>query len=209
MMQPTQLNYLPKLMNKQKGLVLFVALIALLAMSLAAAALIRSVDTSVLVAGNLAFKQSATLAADNGIETAFSWITDHPNLLEADLATEGFYATQAKLGSEPDLTWFKDEDIWDDNNSRLAEGNGYVAGLDTLTGNTVRYVIQRMCNATGAANQDKCLFGSGATKTSSLGVKENSELGAIVLASLSPMYRVTARVTGPKNTTSYVQAFFN
>ena len=47
--------------KSQKGVVLFFALIALVAMSLAAAALVRSVDSGVLVAGNLAFKQSAIL----------------------------------------------------------------------------------------------------------------------------------------------------
>ena len=43
---------------KQRGVVLFIALIALVAMSLAAVALVRSVDTATIIAGNLAFKQS-------------------------------------------------------------------------------------------------------------------------------------------------------
>ena len=46
---------------KQRGVVLFFALISLLAIMLAAVALIRSVDTSIMIAGNLAFKQAATM----------------------------------------------------------------------------------------------------------------------------------------------------
>jgi len=59
---------------KQRGVVLFFALIALLAISLAAVALIRSVDTSTMIAGNLAFKQTATTSADAGLENAIAWL---------------------------------------------------------------------------------------------------------------------------------------
>ena len=44
----------PSFRTAQRGVVLFFALIALVAMSLAAVALIRSVDTSTIIAGNLA-----------------------------------------------------------------------------------------------------------------------------------------------------------
>ena len=43
----------------QEGVVLFIALIVLVAMSLAGVALMRSVDTALVVAGNFAFKKSA------------------------------------------------------------------------------------------------------------------------------------------------------
>jgi Tfp pilus assembly protein PilX len=62
--------------KSQNGLVLFIALIALVAMSLAAAALIRSVDSGVLVAGNLAFKQSAIMSAETGIARAYRFINE-------------------------------------------------------------------------------------------------------------------------------------
>ena len=65
------------LIQKQKGLVLFISLIALVAMSLAAAALVRSVDSGVLVAGNLAFKQSAIMSAETGIADAYKYINDN------------------------------------------------------------------------------------------------------------------------------------
>ena len=194
---------------KQKGLVLFVALIALVAMSLGAAALIRSVDTSVLVAGNLAFKQSATLAADYGIETAITWLETNPALVNANNKTLGYHATQVLIGSKTPTDWFKDEAIWNNANSNIAIGDSFVAGTDPLTGNTVRYIVQRMCKNAGAPAEDHCLFGAGSSNTSSQGVKESSEMGAIVIAGSSPMYRVTARVVGPKNTVSYAQAYIN
>ena len=60
--------------RNQRGVILFIALIVLVAMSLAGIALMRSVDTNVLIAGNLAFRQGATLAADRGIEDAKNWL---------------------------------------------------------------------------------------------------------------------------------------
>jgi Tfp pilus assembly protein PilX len=62
-------------MVKQRGVVLFFALISLLAIMLAAVALIRSVDTSTMIAGNLAFKQAATTSGDAGTEAAINWLT--------------------------------------------------------------------------------------------------------------------------------------
>ena len=60
--------------KQQRGVVLFLALIALVIMSLAAVALIRSVDTNTLIAGNLSFKQAATTSADAGTEAAIAML---------------------------------------------------------------------------------------------------------------------------------------
>jgi hypothetical protein len=45
--------------RRQRGIVLFVALIAMLLLSLAGIALMRSVDTSLGVAGNLGFRHAS------------------------------------------------------------------------------------------------------------------------------------------------------
>src|SRR5262249_39720144 len=59
---------------RERGVVLMVALIVLVAMTLAGIALMRSVDTTTLIAGNLAFQQSATNGGDIGTETAIAWL---------------------------------------------------------------------------------------------------------------------------------------
>jgi len=56
--------------SRVRGAVLFIALIVLVAMSLAGIAIMRSVDTATLIAGNLAFKQGTMHSSDNGIEQA-------------------------------------------------------------------------------------------------------------------------------------------
>ncbi len=59
---------------RQKGVVLLITLIMLVAMTLAAIALMRSVDTSNLVAGNMAFEQSSLNVADLGTEQAITYL---------------------------------------------------------------------------------------------------------------------------------------
>ena len=56
--------------SRERGVVLFIALIVMVAMSLAAIALMRSVDTTSAVIGNLAFRQASILPANYGIEDA-------------------------------------------------------------------------------------------------------------------------------------------
>ena len=56
--------------RRQRGTALFVALIMLVAMSIAAVSLVRSVDTTVVITGNLAFQQTALQVVDYGIEAA-------------------------------------------------------------------------------------------------------------------------------------------
>lgn len=201
-----------KSMKLQKGLVLFFALIALVAMSLAAAALIRSVDTGVLVAGNLALKQSATMSADGGLVAATNWIKGNGASLLTTNRANGYYATSAGLNltTAAGQTWETVGGVsyaaWTDATSLQATGSGFVNGVDP-SGNAVRYVIQRMCRTEGNPSVETCLMGSALSEGYSLTDKSDDELGALIKGSLSPMYRVTARVAGPKNTISYIQAY--
>ncbi len=189
--------------KSQHGLVLFIALIALVAMSLAAAALVRSVDSGVLVAGNLAFKQSALMSAESGIARAYKYINENPNALEAGNGANGYWATFSDaVDLKSDTTW----------------ANAFTVPTDLADAsqNTVKYIVQRMCtaeNVTDSDKEDKCMVGSGNARASSKGSK--SEGGGAGGGGYDaargnanvPVYRVTVRVTGPKNTISYLQAF--
>src|SRR2546423_4728532 len=60
--------------RRQRGVTLFIALIVVVAMTMAAVAMMRSVDTATVVAGNIGFRQSAVNAADQGVQAAYAWI---------------------------------------------------------------------------------------------------------------------------------------
>ncbi len=81
---------------------LFIALLVMVALSLAGIALIRSADTATIVAGNLAFKQAAASAVDRSIEQAIEALFDpvadpalsNPVIADkkADLLAQNYFA---------------------------------------------------------------------------------------------------------------------
>ncbi len=182
--------------RKQAGVVLFFALIALVAMSLAAVALIRSVDTNSIIAGNLSFKQSTMFSSDRGVETALAWVTANPGALNVDSAANGYYAV---------LTDADGDGAIDDNGDAksLVDASGFVDGTDAQL-NVISYVVQRMCRVAGPPTAANCLFGP-----PSDGGEEKGGGGEVFPTTSGPtvIYRVTARVEGAKNTLSYIQGF--
>lgn len=199
-------------MVKQRGVVLFFALIALVAISLAAVALIRSVDTSTMIAGNLAFKQAATASSDAGSEAAMNWLATvqaannglnvlsnpaHP--FNVNNPAAGYYSGVNPAASLTDGTGIQ----WTNADSALV-------GTDA-TGNTVRYVIQRMCrNANQPIQTADCLFSGAAIDKNgkSIPLPQDICTGAgCPVAGQAPLTRITVQTKGPRNTVSYIQAF--
>jgi Tfp pilus assembly protein PilX len=212
--------------QSQQGVVLFIALIALVVMSLAAVALVRSVDTFNLVAGNLAFKQAATSSADAGIEAAVwtalapspsGWLAttqageaskdpwmDPTHAFNVDAPANGYYSS---IAVPADLTAAS---TWTSAASRPGIGANFdTNGLDSTTDNTVRYVIQRVCRTPNQVlSTANCLFSDASEDNATKRGKDYSDAGLGSGAiSGSPIYRITARVTGPRNTVSYIQAY--
>ena len=189
----------------QGGVILFVALIVLVAMSLAGIALMRSVDTNVLIAGNLAFRQGATLAGDRAFEDtvngARKWLLDPNNkdLLMQDKSANWYWANwQSGVNLLASAFW--------DNANTTAWKD---LGIDT-SGNRVRYVIHRMCEFAGDQNQaaTNCIKVPSSDVVSS--TKGTVGYGTQALqTATSTYYRITVRIDGPRNTVSYVQAMLN
>lgn len=207
----------PAPLAAERGVVLFIALIVMVVMSLAAIALIRSVDTTSQVISNLAFRQASILPANHAIELAASAIFSDANFnqppripdVTADYAQENYFATHNQG--------------WDDKYgvpTPLQTPSG-VKGLSRTmfpnkgapdpTGNKVSYIIERMCNP-NAPNIPKDNSASGTwcdmvAPKQSTGTTVNEKMTGILI--LQPFYRVTVRVDGPPNTNtvSYVQAF--
>ena len=195
------------LLRAQQGVVLFIALIVLVAMSLAGIALIRSVDTGTIIAGNLAFRQSAMHFGDIGIEAARSWLTgvtptstlynDQPGITGG----QGYFANWGEnvdlLGNDPDTA--KVDYNW--NNATVVTSASLPAQYE------VRYVIHRLCKQTGNPVSITCVkqtVGAGSTASGTKGVAAYGSFAMQVPT--NALYRVTVRVLGPRNSASYVQA---
>jgi hypothetical protein len=69
--------------HKQRGVVLLIALIVLVAMTLAGIGMMRSVDTGSMIAGNMAFRQATSNANDAGISAGFNALVSVANTANA------------------------------------------------------------------------------------------------------------------------------
>lgn len=196
--------------GNQAGVVLFITLIALVAMTLAAVALVRSVDTGTIVAGNLGFKQSAVISADAGLEAARTFLLANGANLASDRPTDGYYSTRQDA---IDLTGNRTPGIqtdnvdWDGSTASAASKAFKVnGGAQDNAGNTIAYVIHRMCDIPGGLNDpgQACATTSMSAGGSTMDAPDYSKYG---LPSAQLVYfRVTSRVTGPRNTVTYVQS---
>lgn len=189
---------------RQQGVVLFIALIALVAMTLAAIALVRSVDTANVIAGNLAFQQGGTNNGDIAIEDASNWLVTHNsgttlfnNSTTSNPATsDGYFAI--RQDPNPGQNW---ADFW----TGTLAGSVKTLATDTATGNTISYVIHRMCaNAGNPLSTSTDCANSLATSNNQTNSRSAGSVG--LQGSTQVYYRITARIAGPRNTVSYVQA---
>ena len=195
--------------RRQHGLVLFFALIAMVVMSLAAVALIRAVDTSTLIAGNLAFRRSTTTSGDAGVEAAVTWLTQIQTANAGiNVQTDGTHPfNRTDLGARPGYFSSADPALDLTADATWSAANGSVLVGTDASGNTVRYLIQRMCrNANQPIQNAGCLFAGTSDSSSGMQTKRPQDVVTLPTA-LSPMLRITVRSSGPKATTSYIQAY--
>lgn len=198
--------------RQEQGVVLLIALIVLVAMTLAGIGLVRSVDTGTMVAGNMAFKQAVTLAADTGAEVALTWLTPNQAVaaVNADQAASGYYATNQK---DLDLTNSLNDAAlaavdWEQNDCQgLSFSVCIKPSAPVMVGdNSVSYIIHRLCQKPGTFNDPANSCVTYQSRDSGSPNRDGLLTGDVRFEPLPvPYYRITARVVGPRNTTSFVQ----
>jgi type IV pilus assembly protein PilX len=182
--------------RKEQGVIIFVALIVLIVMTLTGLALMRQMGAGTSIAGNIAFKESATLVSDRGIEVARAWIdTPFQDTLD-DALSVGYHSTWVG-GVDPTAYPWDTEALTvvavDDQNS---------------TGSTIKVMIHRLCETAGlAANAATQHCSDGIDPNAGGGAKGGGSYGTgpPPTPTASPYYRVTTRVEGPRRTVSYTQ----
>jgi type IV pilus assembly protein PilX len=190
---------------RPRGVVLFIALIVMVALSLAAIALIRSVDTTNAVVGNLSFRMASILPGNLAVEQAAAALFP-----DADIATVAHIPD--KTLDLPAENYFASRQVAPPEDSRgvpyqLQRKSNFTLGRtlvdSSMTGQPteIRYVIERMCVAPGAATLENCDMLQPKTPPGGTGNELEKPQ-----APRAPFYRVTIRVDGPQNTASFLQA---
>jgi type IV pilus assembly protein PilX len=184
----------------QRGIVVFVALIAVVLLSLAAVALMRSVHTSTLVVGNLAFRQAAMSMSTAAVETAV-YDMFPPSATIADLRNDDLNRNYyASLQAGEDALGVP---------AVLQSVGAYPGTFKQLTdsaqsGNTARYVIERMCLPASVGKNASGTECEMIPPKQALGQTANEQYG--IPFPRVPYYRLTVRVDGPNNSVTFSQA---
>jgi len=207
----------------QRGVSLLFALLALAAISLAAVALVRSVDSGTLVIGNLGFKQDATGAADRATEAARQWLMAAGRDLTVDDPSEGYYATsQDGLDPTGRLT---------STNNRMAVVNwGDSDSCDCVAAETclsctrtpspeatynsvrARFLITRLCPSSGAVTASNACAQPATTALSQGKNRGDVRVGTEARPSEAaqvPYYRIIVRTVGGRGTVSFTETILH
>jgi hypothetical protein len=177
-------------------------LVALVALLSAGIALVRSSDVGLLQAGNLAFQRDLHNQAERGIKAAL-----------ARFDTTGVLATEAaRNANQPTVNYSAQRLATDARGMPLAllsDSKLSTVGIadndliDKQNAVRVRTVIDRLCASTGAYSSTTCTNFSPAIGKAP-GPVDSQDRGNLTTAEL-PVYRISVRATGPRNTQVFLQ----
>jgi type IV pilus assembly protein PilX len=191
-------------LHRQRGVVLIFTLIILLILTIGAVALMRSMNTSLTSAGNLAFRRDLANQGEQAVSkvmTAFkaggalstSAVTD--SNVPANNYSASMLATNAQ--GVPTILLSQDSTF---------NSTGFTSSANDITGATsdiiIRYVVDRLCTNTGATVANQCVQSSAAP----LGGTANGSQS--VTPPAATVYRLSVRVSGARSTQVFLQTTF-
>jgi type IV pilus assembly protein PilX len=200
---------------RQRGVVLFIALIAMVVLTLGGIALVRSVDTGTAVAGNIAFRQASIVAVNWAVESSVDALYKSKTIANTNANDTAHHYYAALQGGE----------LSNGTPAMLAgawppAGYALTVQTDPATNAEIRHVIERVCNDVGtpgiatcdmlppkvsnAGTDNECQQGPGGV----YGAMNGSRPGGCIPLPPIPNFRVTVRVDLPNtNTTTIAQTF--
>ena len=226
----------PKGRKQQAGASLLFALITLVALGLAAAALVRSVDTGAVVMGNLGAKKATAAAADRATQRAIKFLVSDMTAAGRlnDLANQGYYATSKETyditGADRPADTSRQLVNWDvDGSCGYAKpaGGTLVGNCDTSTRPSdkfwvdedarleARWLITRLCTTAGkdatSKSDNNCAVAlkAGLEKDPGKNAVSMGSGSGFEKANQQPFYRIIVRVTGPRNAVTFTETIVN
>ena len=179
----------------QRGAVLFVVLMVLGLLLLAGLGVMRSVDTSNVIAGNYSFQQAAVQASDRAVNDALNGLSSIVTAGggNSDRANRYYQLRRSALDSRG----FPNSINWDDVACTNEIGQT-ISDCDASTGNyRVQYYIERLCSVQPALSDVTSL------RTN---CEYEAVAGATSAASVALRYRILIRVRGPRSTEGWFEA---
>jgi Tfp pilus assembly protein PilX len=187
--------------GSQRGIVLVFALITLVILLIGAVAISRSLSSSQFALGNIGFKRDMTNQGERALQLAMNAVRAggdlaNEGLRNADLRTANYSASMLPTNAQGIPT------------ALLTEAGFAAVGVASKDipvqdmGITIRYVIDRMATTAGACTPNSC-----AMATQQVFGGASNELPK-PSPPAQPIFRITLKVTGPRNTVSFFQSTF-
>lgn len=182
---------------REHGMSLLVTLLAMLILSVSAVALVRSFDTSLLLAGNLAFKRDLVNEGERGMASAIALFDSgalaDDSVRTADLFSSNYSASILDVNARGIPLVLVNDSTY----SRIGMSAEDIA--DSSTGVKIRTVIDRQCAAEGSFDAATCVY---TPSTSDVGGTNWVKKAG---SDYRPVYRISVRVSGPRNTEVFLQ----
>jgi len=215
-------HYSSRAASRQRGVVLLFSLVALVVLLIAAVALMRSFNTSLFMSGNIAFKRDLQNQGERAIDKVLPLFRSTGDLAtdtqrSNDLKTKNYSATLLASNAQG-IPKVLQADRGTD--SFLDSGFTAINDItDTAQGINIRYVIDRMATSIGSCTTlgpTVCLMttdttppgGSSSQWRSPTRALGSGAAGAAPITSGTVVYRLTVRVTGPRDTQAFYQSTF-
>jgi hypothetical protein len=178
--------------GRQRGLALPVVLIILAVMLVSSIYVMKSIHSTTLATGNLAYDAALSKSVDLGLHTGFEWLKATAAANKAALnddSPDNGYVALLDTSQDP-----RDGDFWD--------GSKTIAGAD---GASIEYVIHRLCLARlpfdSAKNQCVQTAANTAALGGTVGVGNSLAVDTPAYAATPQVhYVITARLRGAKGT---------
>ena len=167
---------------RQRGVTILVVLLLMVVMIMGGLALARMTEIGTLASGNSNYREASLQASEVGVNTAYAEVRALAN--EEANAGNWYWATMqaADTAGVPTLN--------------------FAAAPEVVVGNyNVRYVVERMCTVAVVTNTLRECLVKQVPQTASARVGNEA-----LDPPNSRQFRITVRVTGPKDTETWVQS---
>jgi type IV pilus assembly protein PilX len=189
---------------RQQGVVLIFSLIVLLILAIGAVALLRSVDTSLVSSGNLAFHRDLVNQAEQAVSSVMTEFKTSALPLGGNTTASVPAANYSAVTLPTNAQGVPAALL--DNTAFAAVGtaaNDIVPSANSQV--TIRYVIDRLCQATPptvVASISTCVQSTG------LPTGGTANRNTAVAPPSATIYRISVRVDGPRGTQAFLQTTF-
>jgi type IV pilus assembly protein PilX len=187
---------------RQQGVVLIFSLIVLLILAIGAVAVLRSTDSTLLSAGNLAFHKDLVNQAEQAVASVMTEFKTNAlplgGVTTASMLAANYSATTLPTNPQGVPTALLDDVAF---GAVGSIANDIIPSATSQV--TIRYVIDRLCAPlTVIASSNNCVQSTG------LPTGGTANHNTALSPPSATVYRISVRVDGPRNTQAFLQTTF-